>query len=136
MSSELIEITVVGKRCVYINDYRVAGAKPYVSENLLQHSFNVQRSEIFRALGVKEPLSKTEELATITQLQAELSEAREALKPFADCCDQIGDDEDDDEWAKFRLEVKNYRDAKRVAAAIEARDWSNQPSINTKNVCP
>lgn len=31
-----VELVVVGKRCVYLNDYRLAGNKPYVSENL-QH---------------------------------------------------------------------------------------------------
>jgi len=29
-----IEIMIVGKRCIYINDLRVQGGKPYVSENL------------------------------------------------------------------------------------------------------
>ena len=51
--SENVEIVIVGKRCVYINDYRVAGAKPYVSENLPQHSFIVPRDEIIRALGLQ-----------------------------------------------------------------------------------
>ena len=48
-----IEITVVGKRCVYINDYRVAGGKPWVSENLPQHSFNVTLKDILDALPRK-----------------------------------------------------------------------------------
>jgi len=51
MSKGKVEIVVVGQRCVYINDYRVAGRKPYVSENLPQHSFWVDPSEIIRALG-------------------------------------------------------------------------------------
>jgi hypothetical protein len=29
-----IEITIVGKRCIYINDYRVQGGKSYVSQSL------------------------------------------------------------------------------------------------------
>lgn len=37
---------------------------------------------------------------------------REALEPFAECCDQIRDDEDDEEWAKFRLIIKDYRRAR------------------------
>jgi hypothetical protein len=32
-----------------------------------------------------------------------------ALKPFADCIEQIKDEEDDEEWAKFRLLIKDYR---------------------------
>ena len=46
-----IEICVVGKRCVYINDFRVAGGKPYVSENLPQHSFHVRAQDIFEAFS-------------------------------------------------------------------------------------
>lgn len=46
-----IEICVVGKRCVYINDFRVAGGKPYVSENLPQHLFHVLAQDIFEAFS-------------------------------------------------------------------------------------
>jgi len=55
------------------------------------------------------------------RLRAELAEAQtiaiDALKPFADCIEQIVDDEDDEEWAKFRLLIKDYR---RAAQAIRA----------------
>jgi hypothetical protein len=34
-----------------------------------------------------------------------------ALKPFADCIEHINPEEDDEEWAKFRLLIKNYRQA-------------------------
>lgn len=34
-----IAVQVVGKRCVYVNDYRIAGGKPYYSENLPNHRF-------------------------------------------------------------------------------------------------
>ena len=52
-----IEIVVVAKRCIYINDYRVAGAKPWVSENLPQHSFNVTLGDIIDALPRKQLLA-------------------------------------------------------------------------------
>lgn len=39
---------------------------------------------------------------------------RAALQPFADCCEYIKKSEDDDEWAKFRLIIKNYRQARDV----------------------
>lgn len=32
-------VQVVGERCVYVNDYRVAGGKPYYSENLPNQRF-------------------------------------------------------------------------------------------------
>jgi hypothetical protein len=47
-----------------------------------------------------------------------LAEAVEAIRPFADCCDQISDDEDDEEWAKFRLLIKDYRRARAFLAKI------------------
>jgi Lar family restriction alleviation protein len=45
-----------------------------------------------------------------------------ALKPFAECCDQIADTESPEEWAKFRLLVKNYRAARDAVAKAEGRD--------------
>lgn len=35
-----------------------------------------------------------------------------ALEPFAKCCEHIKDEEDEEEWAKFFLLVKDYRRAK------------------------
>lgn len=32
--SQQITIDIVGSRCIYINDHRVQGGKPYASENL------------------------------------------------------------------------------------------------------
>ena len=43
-----------------------------------------------------------------------------ALKPFADCCEQIDAEEDDEEWAKFRLLVKDYRRTGAALAMIDA----------------
>lgn len=43
-----------------------------------------------------------------------LAAMREALKPFADCADQIDPEEDDEEWAKFRLLVSDYRRARQA----------------------
>lgn len=41
-----------------------------------------------------------------------------ALKPFVDCCEWISDDESDEEWAKFRLLIGDYRRAKEAAAKL------------------
>lgn len=49
----------------------------------------------------------------IKQLQARLAEAEGVVRPFADCVEQISPDESDEEWAKFRLLIKNYRAAAR-----------------------
>ncbi len=51
------------------------------------------------------PCKMHHEAATrITELEA-------ALRPFADCVEQISDDESSEEWAKFRLLIGDYRRA-------------------------
>lgn len=35
-----IAVQVVGRRCVYLNDHRIAGGKPYYTENLPNHRFS------------------------------------------------------------------------------------------------
>ncbi len=56
-----IELVVVGRRCVYLNDHRIAGAKPYVSENLPQHSFKLRVKDVLAALPeVARALANTE----------------------------------------------------------------------------
>jgi hypothetical protein len=49
--------------------------------------------------------------------KAEIERLREALRPFAECAEQISEGEDDEEWAKFRLLIKDYRNAR---AALKA----------------
>ena len=44
-----VEISVVGRRCVYVNNYRVAGGKPYVSENLPHHELKTTLGEVLDA---------------------------------------------------------------------------------------
>lgn len=43
-----------------------------------------------------------------------------ALKPFSDCCEQIGDEEQDREWAKFRLEIGDFRRARDASVMMGA----------------
>lgn len=45
----LIEVYVVGRRCVYVNDYRIAGGKPYVSEGLPSHTLKTTLGEVLSA---------------------------------------------------------------------------------------
>lgn len=44
-----VEILIVEKRCVYINNHRVAGAKPYVSEKLPTLALRTTLGEILAA---------------------------------------------------------------------------------------
>ncbi len=45
-----VELTVVSKRCVYLNDFRIAGNKPYVSEDLPQHHFIIPIANVLKAM--------------------------------------------------------------------------------------
>lgn len=55
----------------------------------------------------------------LEEVLASYAEMVVALQPFAECCDQIAPEEDDEEWAKFRLVIYEYRRAR--AALIKAR---------------
>jgi hypothetical protein len=46
-----VEVSAVGKRCVYLNNYRIAGSKPYVSENLPWHDHNTTLGEVLDAFS-------------------------------------------------------------------------------------
>jgi len=50
-------------------------------------------------------------------LKALCDEMAKALEPFADCCQYIEDTDDDEEWAKFRLIVSDYRRAKAAVSS-------------------
>jgi len=64
-----------------------------------------------------------EAATTITAQAAAIARLEGALRPFADCCEELDGSEwtpraDDEEWAKFRLLVKHYRAAR---AALETK---------------
>lgn len=63
-----------------------------------------------------------------TRCLAAPNEMAEALRPFAECAAQIADTEDDEEWAKFRLLVKDYR---RAARAICPSNPSGNKATNS-----
>jgi hypothetical protein len=75
-----IEITVVGKRCIYVNDYRVAGGKPYLSENLPTHDLSTTLGEILDAFpdatiqaALREKLARQEYIAAYHSARAAAS---------------------------------------------------------------
>jgi len=66
------------------------------------------------------PLTNAEKQKAHRRRMAEkMARMREALKPFADCVDHIDKSESDDEWAKFRLTIRDYR---RAYAALNPTD--------------
>ncbi|WP_420140183.1 hypothetical protein [Sphingomonas sp.] len=68
------------------------------------------------------PEEAVEAVAAVrTNVKPELVEALEAMKPFADCASEyIAADEDDEEWAKFRLIVKDWRRLEAAYSALSA----------------
>jgi hypothetical protein len=58
-------------------------------------------------------------MGVVADLEARLRVATEALRPFADCVDQIDATESDEEWAKFRLTIGDYRRARKALAALD-----------------
>lgn len=49
-----ITVDVVGTRCIYLNDHRIAGGKPYVSEGLPQRSMSLTVRAALEAFPIKE----------------------------------------------------------------------------------
>ena len=54
LCSKPITVDIVGTRCVYLNDHRIAGGKPYVSENLPWRSMDLDVREALAAFSIKE----------------------------------------------------------------------------------
>jgi hypothetical protein len=52
-----VEVSVVGRRCVYVNNYRVAGGKPYLSENLPSHDLMTSLGEVLDAFAESDILA-------------------------------------------------------------------------------
>lgn len=60
-----LEVSVVGRRCVYLNNYRIAGSKPYYSENIPSYNLTANVRDVITALG------KEKILAAMTEMDAE-----------------------------------------------------------------
>lgn len=46
-----VEVDVVARRCVYVNCHRIAGGKPYVSENLPSHTLKTKLGNVLDAFN-------------------------------------------------------------------------------------
>lgn len=54
LCEKAITVDIVGTRCVYLNDHRIAGGKPYVSENLPWRSMGLSVREALAAFSIAE----------------------------------------------------------------------------------
>lgn len=76
------------------------------------------KQQIMTALIATGALLQGDALREFEQsVDAALEELRSALRPFAECAAQIPADESNEEWAKFRLLVKDFRRAAHVMGA-------------------
>lgn len=80
----VIEIAIVGKRCVYIDDHRVQGGKPYVSENLPYDSRNTTVRDVLEAFSTEDIHAYLEEKIAIDAYCAGLRNYRDAGKDKKD----------------------------------------------------
>ncbi len=97
MNDKTLTVTVVGRRCVYINDYRVAGSKPYVSENLPSWSFEADINDLRYAIG-RRPSSANK------ALQARVKVLEEALTQI-----KAQDKKDEGSWSfNYATEVERW----------------------------
>ncbi len=56
-----IDVDVVGRRCVYVNSYRVAGGKPYVSEGLSSYTLTTTLGNVLDAFSETEIMAALRE---------------------------------------------------------------------------
>ena len=78
-----IDITIVGSRCVYINDHRVQGGKPYVSENLSHDVRKTKLREVLDAFTVEKIKAYLEHKISHDAFCHGLRSFRDAIKETA-----------------------------------------------------
>lgn len=54
METKEVILTIVEDTCVYLNDYRIQGRKPYVSEFKPQKHINVKVKNILDSLDIED----------------------------------------------------------------------------------
>ena len=70
--SKRITVDIVGARCVYLNNFRIAGSKPYVSENLPERSLRLTIRDALAAFSDEE-------------MESFIKERQDRKKYYADC---------------------------------------------------
>lgn len=78
MQSRPVEVSVVGRRCVYLNNYRIAGGKPYHSENLPTHELTATLGDIINAFSKEDILAAYAEREASSEYMSAWRAARDA----------------------------------------------------------
>lgn len=74
-----IEVTVVARRCVYVNNHRIAGGKPYYSENLPTHDLKCSLGDVLDAFSERDIRAALREKKAHAKYYADFHAARKAL---------------------------------------------------------
>lgn len=80
LCSKQITIDIYGDRCIYINDHRVQGGKPYHSENLPIKSKDTTVRDVLEAFSVEEIQAFLAEKIAVDSYCAGLRNYRDAEK--------------------------------------------------------
>ena len=75
-----ITVDVVGTRCIYLNNYRIVGGKPYVSENLPSRSMKLTVRDALNAFKEDELKAYLKEIAERRAYMAGLRAYRDAAE--------------------------------------------------------
>jgi len=75
-----ITVSVVGQRCVYVNDFRIAGGKPYLSEGLPSHQLKTTLADVLNAFPDADILAALEEKRAHKEYFAAFHARKAALK--------------------------------------------------------
>ena len=85
---------------------------------LLREALSIYGDRIRMATSSRPDLQQVIDLALeanpMSSRALDTTMLKAALEPFATCCEQISVDEVDEEWAKFRLLVGDYRRVKTI----------------------
>lgn len=84
LCSREIDIDIVGNRCIYINDHRVQGGKPYASENLPKTTKKTTVRDVLEAFSVQEIHAYLEERIAVENYCAGVRNYRDAGEVKAD----------------------------------------------------
>ncbi len=77
---EVVEVQVVGRRCVYVNNYRICGGKPYYSEFIPSHEFTTTLGDVLAAFKESDILAAIKERKSQDEYFATYRAARDAQK--------------------------------------------------------
>lgn len=80
LCSESISIDIVGDRCIYINNHRVQGGKPYVSEGLSTKSKKTTVRDVLMAFSNEQIEAFLKEKIAIANYCSGLRNYRDALE--------------------------------------------------------